>query len=157
MSIRSIIARPAPGGFAGRYVHSGGHPDRRVPVLLTTVQRLYGGDPGAAARHYLDDHPAGWSRLGPAVPAPGGRPAPYEDPYAPPEQCYCHGRWSGPAQLITHDTADPLWHEWIYLLRPDGLEVIRTDWRKSTRTEWASHLLPWNTDPAAPLPAALRA
>ncbi|PYC66039.1 hypothetical protein C7C46_31865 [Streptomyces tateyamensis] len=152
MSIRSIIARPTPDGYAGRYVHSHGHPSQRVPILLTSVQGHFAGNTEAAARYYLDEHPAGWSRLGAAFTTPLGPVALGPDS----NQCYCHGTWDDGPNLLTQDDVDPLWHEWIYLMRADGLQIIRTDWRKCTQADWASHLLPWTTHPTAPLPATLR-
>ncbi|GAA1215392.1 hypothetical protein GCM10009665_01520 [Kitasatospora nipponensis] len=153
MSTRSIIARPTPSGFAGRYVHREGAPTHRIPALLTAVRGHFGGDIQAAARFYLDDHPAGWERLGTDFRAMPGSIGPGVDQDAGHNRCFCHGTRSEDACLITQDTVDPLWHEWIYLLRHEGLQVIRTDWRKCTQADWASHLLPWSTDPNAPLPA----
>lgn len=150
MSIRSIIARPTPDGFAGRYVHQDGHPTDRVPILMTAVQGHFAGNVSTATRFYLDDHPAGWLSLGIEFTTTPNYRAP-----AAANRCFCHGRDDEGPALLTHDTVDPLWHEWIYLLRADGLQIIRTDWRKCTQATWASHLLPWTTNPHIPLPTAL--
>ncbi|WP_329562044.1 hypothetical protein [Kitasatospora sp. NBC_01266] len=156
MSTRSIIARLTPDGFAGRYVHEEGCPIDRVPILLTAIQEHFAGDIEAAARFYLDDHPAGWLSLGtdftiePTYHGPAGAADAMHN------RCFCHGRDDEGPTLLTHASVDPLWHEWIYLLRPDGLQIIRTDWRKCTQDTWASHLLPWTTNPHSPLPTTLR-
>ncbi|WP_051970813.1 hypothetical protein [Kitasatospora azatica] len=157
MSIRSVIARPTPDGYAGRYVHSDGHPTTRIPILLAAVQGHFGGDPQAAARFYLDEHPAGWYELGlDFTTTPGYTETRPHPAGAWPNRCFCHGDRADAPELLTHENVDAVWHEWIYLLRPDGLQIIRTDWRKSTQADWASHLLPWTTNPHAPLPATLR-
>jgi hypothetical protein len=150
VSIRSIIARPTGDGFAGRYVHQDGHPTARVPILLTAFQTHFVGNITAATRFYLDDHPAGWLSLGTDFTAAPNYQAP-----SCANRCFCHGRDDEGPTLLTHDTVDPLWHEWIYLLRTDGLQIIRTDWRKCTQATWASHLLPWSTSLHAQLPSTL--
>ena len=84
MSTRSVIARPSPeGGFRGRYCHYDGYPAHQGRLLFDAVTGHFDGDPEAACRYLIDEHPAGWSVLGGdfTVPpgirtGPGGRGAP---------------------------------------------------------------------------------
>ncbi|MCX4750580.1 hypothetical protein OG455_34600 [Kitasatospora sp. NBC_01287] len=154
MTTHAVIARPTPGGFAGRYVHYDGYPRAKVPVLLTAVRDHFRGDVQAAARFYLDDHPAGWDELGIDFTVLPDSTAPRTDPGAFYSRCLCHGPFAAEPQLIDQESTLPR-HAWVYVLRPEGLQVIRSGERKSTRPR-ASHLLPWDTDPHAPLPAGLR-
>lgn len=61
LSTRSFIACPTETGYASVYVHSNGHPDGRLPLLLTAYQHRFGGDVEAMARHLIDDVDFGWS------------------------------------------------------------------------------------------------
>jgi hypothetical protein len=155
MSMRSIIARATPDGFAGRYVHHNGQPTARVPLLLTLYQDSFGRDLEAMQQFLLDRHPAGWSCLGPQCHGDIGFTEPGSAPLTPgAPQCYCHGDRREEPQLLTHHDADPLWHWWVYLMTPQGLEVRAADPRG---TGWLTPVhIPWTTHPGDPLPTALR-
>jgi hypothetical protein len=64
VSTRSVIARPTPdGGFHGTYCHNDGYPAHQGRILFDAVTGNFDGDPDAACRYLIDQHPAGWSVL----------------------------------------------------------------------------------------------
>lgn len=80
MTTRAVIARPHPDDrqrWSGIYVHKNGDPTWTGSYLYTQVLTQFSGDPEAAAEHFIDRHPAGWSVLDEAF----GR-----------NECYCHDR-----------------------------------------------------------------
>lgn len=148
----SIIARPTPTGWEGRYIHNDGHPDQRVPLLFDLYHRVYRHDLNAMTRYLIDDHPAGWSQLG-------------DDPTtdtgwhnaAPPTQrhgfiCYCHGDRNEAAQLHTQADTDPALADAVFVIHPDGIEVIEANWNTEDGGWEPGYRIPWNTSscPAAP-------
>jgi hypothetical protein len=72
VSTRSVIARPTPeGGFRGTYCHYDGYPAHQGRVLFDAVTGHFAGDPDAACRYLIDEHPArlvgaGWRLHHPA-------------------------------------------------------------------------------------------
>jgi hypothetical protein len=62
VSTRSVISRPTPrgGGFSGAYCHYDGYPAHQGRILFHAVTGHFGGDPDAACRYLIDQHPAGW-------------------------------------------------------------------------------------------------
>ncbi|MEV7600042.1 hypothetical protein AB0O91_21940 [Kitasatospora sp. NPDC089797] len=138
----SIIARPTHTGFHGRYVTNDGHPADRIPQLLHLYHRAYRHDLDAMLDFLIDQHPAGWSQIGTDPTADCGWINP-----CPPRgdrgfRCYCHGDRSEPEGLVTEVTADPLWDEWIYVLRPGGITVTAATpdggaWLKPEFVAWS--------------------
>ncbi|MGW2256105.1 hypothetical protein ACWCXH_39105 [Kitasatospora sp. NPDC001660] len=139
----SIIARPTPTGFHGRYVANDGQPAARIPRLQHLYYRVYRHDLDAMLGFLIDQHPAGWSQLGTDPTADCG----WINPLPPAGdcgfRCYCHGDRREPETLLTEETADPLWHEWIYVLRPGGITVTAAD---SDGDAWLQPaLVPWSS------------
>lgn len=104
MSDRAILARATPGnGWEGRYIHNSGSPYAVGPWLAQQ------GDP-MALRALIDEHPAGWSDLTTG-------------------ECYCHdGDDVEPESLWTHEDEErdnaAFHNPWVYVLRPDGIQVL---------------------------------
>jgi hypothetical protein len=126
----SIIARPTPTGFAGRYVHNDGHPDMRLPLLRNLYAGPFAGDLDAMLRFLVDDHPAGWSQLGPDPSRDTGFVSHVNRPIAQAMadrdfRCYCHGDRHEAPRLNTEANTDPVLADWIYVLRPDGIDVVQ--------------------------------
>lgn len=128
MSTRFVIARhnpETPDRWAGVYGHSDGYPTEAGRVLFTDVMARFGGSVEAAAKHYIDAHPCGWSHL-----AEDGR-----------SECYCHDR--GEPDALAPETergTDAI--DWTYVLRPEGLDVRR----------WGRHVatVPWGAPESVP-------
>lgn len=121
----SIIARPSASGFQGRYVHNDGHPSMRLPLLRGLYAGPFAGDVEAMCRFLIDAHPAGWSQLGPDPVVDTGwvngrSSAGYRDFI-----CYCHGDRREPAHLNTEANTEPELADWIYVLRPGGIEIVQ--------------------------------
>jgi hypothetical protein len=139
----SIIARPTPTGWQGRYVHNDGHPDTRIPLLLDLYHRHYRHDLQAMTRFLLDQHPAGWSQLGTDPTADTGWynavPLTQRHNFV----CYCHGdRDEAPAMHTEADTT-PVTADTVYVIHPDGVQVIEAGldgdgWKPG-------YLIPWDT------------
>ena len=147
-NLPSIIARATPDGWEGRYVHGGGHRSFRIPLLLDLYHRAYRHDLQAMAAFLIDDHPAGWSQLGadPTVDtgwaARGSRTI--DQAVADKDfRCYCHGARSDPPYRYDHTTTTPDHADWIYVLRPDGIQVL---WLTPTGDRFMDgDLIPWDT------------
>lgn len=150
MPTRALVARPCPdGGFEGRYVHSDGNPDFMVPVLIAARRSRFADDHDALAEHLLS-HEAGWESLGEDLIRPTGDLAAMFHGLGD-GTCFCHdfdGATSQP--LITEaeipDRADI---EWVYVLRPDGLEVIDAH---RDPDDPRGPLIPWDHDLQMPIP-----
>lgn len=148
----SVIARPAPSGFAGRYVHNNGHPDVRIPLLRQLYAGPFAGNLDAMTRFLLDDHPAGWSQLGPNPTVDTGwdnsRSAIGYDHFI----CYCHGDRSEEPQLCTHADTDAADAEWVYVLKSDGIDVY-TDISEEDGAVWQLAIYsPWPELHCTPTP-----
>jgi hypothetical protein len=137
---RSVIARPTPeGGFTGTYCHYDGYPAHQGRVLHDAVCGHFGGDPDAACRYLIDQHPAGWSVLhGDFAAPPGYRRHP--DPDDLRNQCYCHGDRHDPARPpLTEQTAQA-WVDYAYVIEPDRLRVLASlqdSWQPIAEPAWA--------------------
>jgi hypothetical protein len=121
VSTRSVIARPTPeGGFSGRYCHYDGYPAHQGRVLFDAVTGHFDGDPDAACRYLIDEHPAGWSVLYGDFAAPPG----YRTGHNPDDlrnQCYCHGdRHERPRPPLTDHTARAAWVDYATCSNPTG-------------------------------------
>ncbi|MBF9071756.1 hypothetical protein [Streptacidiphilus fuscans] len=149
MSTRSLVARPCPdGGWEGRYVHSDGNPDFMVPVLIAAQRCRFAGDQDALAAHLLS-HEGGWEYLGDELIDPTPDLASMFAELGE-GSCYCHD-WDGgaPEPLATDDDVRGTDHiEWIYVLRPEGLEVIST---RRDRDDLRGPVLPWDTNLHQPI------
>jgi hypothetical protein len=110
VSTRSVIARPTlEGGFGGTSCHNDGYPAHQGRILFDAVTGPFGGDPDAACRYLIDQHPAGWSVLGGDFTVPPGYRTGH-DPQDLRNQCYCHGdRQEPPRQPLTDHTARDAW------------------------------------------------
>lgn len=146
MSIRSAVGFSVPGGWKGRYVHSDGDPVGRGPDLWEIVVR----DGRERTLTVLTHDHFGWSSICHDQPditgAEPNRDAPYPSPeyfawLLGPEGINGDGRYQvvpgygvayttawRESQLIdweTSETSDPVFIEWVWLLDPDGLYVLR--------------------------------
>lgn len=141
----SVIARPTDTGFAGRYVHNEGHPVARISLLRALYAGPFAGDLDAMTKFLIDDHPAGWSQLGlnPTVDTgwDNGRSSVYHHDFV----CYCHGDRNDEAYLRTDDNTDIAQADWVYVLRPDGIEVIDLDDGDAATVPWQAteEDIPW--------------
>jgi hypothetical protein len=137
---RSVIARPTPeGGFTGTYCHYDGYPAHQGRVLHDAVTGHFDGDPDAACRYLIDQHPAGWSVLhGDFAAPPGYRRHP--DPEDLRNQCYCHGdRHDPPRPPLTQQTAHEAWVDYAYVIGPDRLQVLTSlhgGWQPIAEPAW---------------------
>ena len=140
MSTRSVIARPTPeGGFYGNYCHNDGYPAHQGRVLFDAVTGHFVGDPDAACRYLIDEHPAGWSVLHGDFDAPPGYRPGY-DPQDLRNQCYCHGdRHEPPRPPLTDHTARAAFVDYAYVLEPDRLRVLTNragGWQPVAEPAW---------------------
>ena len=140
MSTRSVIARPTPdGGFCGTYCHNDGYPAHQGRILFDAVTGNFDGDPDAACRYLIDQHPAGWSVLhGDFTAPPGYRTG--HDPQDLRNQCYCHGdRQEPPRPPLTEQTARDAWIDYAYVLEADRLRVLTNragEWQPIAEPAW---------------------
>lgn len=158
MSTPSYIARPTRNGYAGIYVHFDGGPSSKLPLLLAAFQHRFRQDLEAMTRHLVDDVAIGWEELGsdllhgapPEIVAAltGGEhwPSRTLDNLVTPDG-------SPPTRMtVTETTAADQDLEWVYVLRPGGIEVIPAQHYAS------GPLIGWDTDPRTDFtnPAAWR-
>ncbi|MEU9183353.1 hypothetical protein AB0D14_02045 [Streptomyces sp. NPDC048484] len=140
----SVIARPDGDGFAGRYVHNDGHPHTRLPLLRELYAGPFRGDLEALQHFLIDDHPAGWSQLGhtPAVDTgwDNSRSGIGYSHFV----CFCHGDRHDAPLLCTQADTDAGTADWVYVLKPDGIEVLHdvseegdAAWRLAILSPWA--------------------
>jgi hypothetical protein len=140
VSTRSVIARPTPdSGFRGNYCHNDGYPAHQGRILFEAVTGHFDGDPEAACRYLIDQHPAGWSVLhGDFHAQPGFRTR--HDPEDLRNQCYCHGdRHEPPRPPLTEQTARAAWVDYAYVLEPDRLRVLTNlgrGWQPIADPDW---------------------
>jgi hypothetical protein len=140
MSTRSVIARPTPdGGFHGTYCHNDGYPAHQGRILFDAVTGNFDGDPDAACRYLIDQHPAGWSVLGGDFTAPPGYRTGH-DPQDLRNQCYCHGdRQEPPRPPLTDHTARDAWVDYAYVLEAERLRVLTNragGWQPVAEPTW---------------------
>jgi hypothetical protein len=140
VSTRSVVARPTPeGGFSGTYCHNDGYPAHQGRVLFDAVTGHFDGDPDAAGRYLIDQHPAGWSVLhGDFTAPPGFRTR--HDPEDLRNQCYCHGdRREPPRPPLTDHTAQAAFIDYAYVLEADRLRVLTNragGWQPVAEPAW---------------------
>jgi hypothetical protein len=140
VSTRSVIARPTPdSGFRGNYCHNDGYPAHQGRILFEAVTGHFDGDPEAACRYLIDQHPAGWSVLhGDFHAQPGFRTR--HDPEDLRNQCYCHGdRHEPPRPPLTEQTARAAFIDYAYVLEPDRLQVLTNlgrGWQPIADPDW---------------------
>ena len=140
MSIRSVIARPTPeGGFCGIYCHYHGYPAHQGRILFDAVTGHFAGDPDAACRYLIDQHPAGWSLLGGDFTIPAGYQV-GSDRQQLRNQCYCHGdRQEPPRPSLTDRTARDAFIDYAYVLDADRLRVLTNrpgGWQPVAEAAW---------------------
>lgn len=115
MPTQAVIARPTdpadPSKFAGMYVNADGYPTHTGRAIWRAYHLSFGRDLEALARYYIDQHPTGWSVLG--ADAVGK------------DECFCHDKGEGeqPGWTRTQDQVDDV--DYTYVLRPEGLEIMR--------------------------------
>lgn len=121
MSTRSVVALPRDGGWEGRYVHSDGYPEARVPILTYLIERD-GLD--EVISNLIEDN-YGWSYLD-------------ENQDRTMHQMYRDGRFiarpgyglaytyeqAGSDRWLTNNTADALWIEWVYILNATQIDIL---------------------------------
>ncbi|MEU4174770.1 hypothetical protein [Streptomyces sp. NPDC026589] len=147
MSTPSYIARPTSNGYTGIYVHYDGDPSSKLPFLLAAFQYHFRQDLEAMTRHLVDDVAIGWKELGSdlldGAPAEiiaalaGGEhwPSSTLDNLVTPDG-------SPPTRMtVTDSTAAEQDLEWVYVLRPAGIEVIPAQRLAS------GPVIAWDTDP----------
>jgi len=140
VSIRSVIARPTPeGGFCGTYCHNDGYPAHQGRIMFDAVTGYFDGDPDAACRYFIDEHPAGWSVLhGDFDASPGYRTG--HHPQDLRNQCYCHGdRHEPPRPPLTDRTARAGFIDYAYVLEPERLRVLTNHaggWQPVAEPAW---------------------
>ena len=140
MSTRSVIARPTPdGGFVGNYCHNDGYPAHQGRILFDAVTGHFHGEPDAACRYLIDQHPAGWSVLHGDFTAPPGYRTDH-DPQDLGNQCYCHGDRHEPARPpMTDDAARAGGVDYAYVLEPERLRVLTNHaggWQPVAESAW---------------------
>jgi hypothetical protein len=144
VAIHSVIARPMPVGWEGRYCHHRGNPAHLGRVLFGAVTGHFAGDVDAARRYFIDDHPAGWSYLGGDFTKPAGFARGIDRFADRRNQCYCHGDRHDPAApVITEPQAAGFAH-YGYVLGDDRLVVLA--YRDSGRLEPGAEV-PWSARP----------
>jgi len=125
----------------GRYHHFDGYPTELGVSLIEAYTGVFGGQRVNDASYVrmvktlIFDHPAGWSTINGADWSldPGFEELLEGGEVTNRPHCYCHGDRSEGAQTIvcineghafcTGDKCDPLFNEWAYRLKPEGLEV----------------------------------
>jgi hypothetical protein len=127
LSTRSVIARPTPeGGFSGNYCHNDGYPAHQGRILFDAVTAHFDGDPEAACRYLIDQHPAGYQFR--------------HDRKDLRNQCYCHGdRHEPPRAPLTDDAARAGGVDYAYVLEADRLRVLTNHaggWRPVAEPAW---------------------
>jgi|SRR5579885_666952 len=122
MSTRSVIARPAGSGFAGRYCHWDGYPSGVGKTLFHLWNEHFHGDTAAMMHLLIDEHPAGWSFIDGAdfSLAPGfvenesALPDDHPDRRRP--QCYCHGDRHDEPLLLTYPGGALCDAQYVYVI-----------------------------------------
>jgi hypothetical protein len=156
LSTHALIARPTPdGGWEGRYVHYDVFPEDKVPLLLAARNApRFVGDETALATFLVDEHPAGWDILGADLAGPDSEAASFlQATIAEHSECLCHN-WEGALQEPPMTDGDAATRDdilWIYVLRPEGLEVIS---RERNPDDLRGLILPWSTDPTEAFPGS---
>ena len=133
-------ARPTPeGGFHGNYCHNDGYPAHQSRILFDAVTGYFDGDPDAACRYLIDQHPAGWSVLGGDFTVPPGYRTGH-DPQDLRNQCYCHGdRQEPPRPPLTDHTTHDAWVDYAYVLEAEQLQVLTNragGWQPVAEPAW---------------------
>jgi hypothetical protein len=118
-------------------------PAERAPCALTrSFPFRIDGDPEAAGRYLIDEHPAGWSVLHGDFTAPPGYRTRH-DPQDLSNQCYCHGdRQEPPRPPMTDHTARAAWVDYAYVLEAERLRVLTNQagrWRPVAEPAWTDH------------------
>ena len=134
MSTRSVIATGTADNWKGRYVHWDGYPT----AVGRAVQEIMRRDGYAkATKVLLNDH-YGWSSVDGQI---GGEvPESLQDERFVQVSGYGvayredHGE-SNPDEWFTSDSANPLWIEWVYILTPTNIVVLKGDYRENTFRE----------------------
>lgn len=130
MGTEAIIARPTdpadPSKFAGMYVSGDGYPQHTGRAIWRAYHLHFKGDVEAMAAYYIDQHPTGWRMLGAdAV----GR-----------DECFCHDLGEGEQSGWTRNQDQVSSIDYTYVLRPEGLEVMRFGWAEG------KVLIPWGDE-----------
>ena len=153
MSDPAIIATPIDGALRGVYVHHGGEPPELGLLLQAFFLGFAGSNLATMTTQLIDDHPGGWSRF--EWPAPSSIHG----------VCFCHSAESytpSPDQYLIFtctclsggarpSDCSPELCKWIYVLRPEGIKVLRavpdpfTGFRKHVMLNtW----MPWGCSPS---------
>lgn len=150
MGTRSIIARPTPDGFAGRYCHWDGYPEGVGKEIWHIVAR---DGVEKACKILLDDHYS-WSGLASNQPDLAGIEKNYDAPFGSFEYlAYSVGddinvpgygishADAQPDEFLTEETAKQAWCEWVYVIGSDTLTIIKVD--GESQADWESCSFPW--------------
>ena len=133
MGTRSIIAIPDGDTYKGRYCHFDGYPTHMGHALMEIVGRD-GLD--TAITNLVTEPKLGWSYISPTQPVldrSNCNPAsPAYSQYFGPNATHAAREGYGcerlqpypPENDIWHGPDSNLWQEWVYVLRPEGLEII---------------------------------
>ncbi|MFI5804385.1 hypothetical protein [Streptomyces sp. NPDC051561] len=161
LSSPSCIARPTENGYAGIYVHYDGVPSVQLPFLLTAYAYRFKGDHEALASYLIDIDEIGWEHLGDDLLF--GAPDPIHNALANPDLDYSP-RMTGvltqtgaPAERMEINESNAADSEagWVYVLRPEGIEVISlalgedpahgpvVRWNHSPLTQFSDHPVHW--------------
>jgi len=130
MATHAVIARPHPHTterWNGVYVHKDGHPTRVGKFLFAQIVTRFNADVEAAAEHYIDHHPCGWSVVEEAFGA---------------NECYCHDHGEKDVTAHEDETGAPDM-DWTYVLRPAGLEIRRRDRGVVAVVRWNADRVDW--------------
>lgn len=135
--MRAIIVQPDSGtgpSWTGAYVTWEGDPTQAGRRIHRQVSHEFDSDPRAACHYYVTQHPSGWYRIGDTT----------DD-----NLCYCHG-WQPTVERALGLTPTPTDRllEWMYVLRPYGMEI--RSWRSGPlRTIPWGHTDAWHDDEQA--------
>lgn len=113
MSTRGVIAKTAGDGWVGVYNHFDSYPSGLGEALWHATRPFVATDdppPAVGLQHfieqYIDAHSGGWSSF--------------------PDRCYCHDmdRSNEPDMIITSETVDALFYEYVYIIDPSHCDMI---------------------------------
>jgi hypothetical protein len=107
--------------------------------LFAAVTGHSAGDPDAACRYLIDEHPGGWSVLGGDFTVPAGYQA-RPDRQQLRDQCYCRGdRHEPPRPPLTDHAARHAFIDDAYVLEAEQLRVLTNragGWRPVAAPAW---------------------
>jgi len=136
MSTRGVIARKDGNGFTGRYHHWDSYPSGLGATLMSLYQRHFNRDLEIMLKELIDNHPAGWSTINKCdfSLAPGfvdlSEKIDQSGDAKDRPQCYCHGKRTEDALVVTEKNAADIGCEWVYAFNDKNQMVVLSSYNE---------------------------